>query len=81
MGGPVDFLFDGPTTAIANAKGGKVKMLACDLLPQASGSDLGGSLRIPAGQCCVVGLRPSPGVVTSGDRLPGFSPLPVLGLT
>lgn len=28
MGGQVDFLFDGPTTAIANAKAGKVKMLA-----------------------------------------------------
>jgi len=28
MGGQVDFLFDGPTTAIANARGGKVKMLA-----------------------------------------------------
>ena len=28
MGGQVDFLFDGPTTAMANAKGGKVKMLA-----------------------------------------------------
>ena len=28
MGGQVDFLFDGPTTAINNAKGGKVKMLA-----------------------------------------------------
>ena len=28
IGGQVDFLFDGPTTAINNAKGGKVKMLA-----------------------------------------------------
>lgn len=28
MGGQVDFLFDGPTTALANAKAGKVKMLA-----------------------------------------------------
>ncbi|HOB95177.1 MAG TPA: tripartite tricarboxylate transporter substrate binding protein [Aquabacterium sp.] len=28
MGGQVDLLFDGPTTALANAKGGKVKMLA-----------------------------------------------------
>ena len=28
MGGQVDFLFDGPTTALANARGGKVKMLA-----------------------------------------------------
>ena len=28
MGSQVDFLFDGPTTALANAKAGKVKMLA-----------------------------------------------------
>ena len=28
MGGQVDFLFDGPTTALANARGGKAKMLA-----------------------------------------------------
>ncbi len=28
MGGQVDLLFDGPTTALANAKGGRVKMLA-----------------------------------------------------
>ena len=28
LGGQVDFLFDGPTTAINNAKAGKVKMLA-----------------------------------------------------
>ncbi len=28
MGGQVDFLFDGPTTALANARAGKVKMLA-----------------------------------------------------
>ncbi|MEN9629718.1 MAG: hypothetical protein RJA10_2945 [Pseudomonadota bacterium] len=28
MGGQVDFLFDGPTTALTNAKAGKVKMLA-----------------------------------------------------
>lgn len=28
MAGQVDFLFDGPTTALANAKAGKVKMLA-----------------------------------------------------
>ena len=37
MGGQVDFLFDGSTTAIANAKGGKVKMLAyTDLKPYAA---------------------------------------------
>ena len=28
MGGQVDFLFDGPTTALANARSGKAKMLA-----------------------------------------------------
>ena len=68
-----------PTRNAGGSSGGSAVALACDLLPLATGSDLGGSLRIPAGYCGVVGLRPSPGVVASGDRLLGFSPLPVLG--
>ena len=68
-----------PTRNAGGSSGGSAVALACDMLPLASGSDLGGSLRIPAGYCGVVGLRPSTGVVASGDRLLGFSPLSVLG--
>ena len=43
--------------------GGGAVALATGLGPLAQGSDLGGSLRIPAAFCGVVGLRPSPGLV------------------
>ncbi|MDI6756214.1 MAG: amidase family protein, partial [Thermodesulfobacteriota bacterium] len=45
------------------SSGGAAVALACGLGPLATGSDLGGSLRIPASFCGVVGFRTSPGLV------------------
>jgi amidase len=43
--------------------GGGAASLATGMIALAEGTDLGGSLRIPASFCGVVGLRPSPGLV------------------
>ncbi|WP_298818535.1 amidase [Chloroflexus sp.] len=45
------------------SSGGAAVALACGMIPIADGSDLGGSLRNPAGYCNVVGFRSSPGRV------------------
>lgn len=45
------------------SSGGSAVALACGMTPLATGGDLGGSLRIPASVCGVVGFRTSPGRV------------------
>jgi len=59
--------------------GGGAAGLAAGLFPIASGSDLAGSLRIPAAFCGVMGLRPTVGLVPSGPSNIPFDPLGVPG--
>lgn len=68
-----------PSRSAAGSSGGSAVALACGMVPLASGSDTGGSLRNPAAYAGVVGLRPSPGLVASGTRGLGWSALPTDG--
>src|SRR3989337_2906644 len=52
-----------PRLTCGGSSGGAAVALATGMGPLAQGSDLGGSLRIPAAFCGVVGFRPTPGLV------------------
>ncbi len=52
-----------PSKSAGGSTGGGACALATGMIALAEGTDLGGSLRIPASFCGVVGLRPSPGLV------------------
>ena len=64
------------TKSAGGSSGGAGAALAAGLLPLASGSDLGGSLRNPANFNNIVALRPSVGLVPSAPVA-----LPFLGFT
>jgi amidase len=52
-----------PTKSAGGSTGGGAAALVTGMISLAEGTDLGGSLRIPASFCGVVGLRPSVGLV------------------
>ncbi len=61
------------TRSAGGSSGGAGAALAAGLLPLASGSDLGGSLRNPANFNNIVALRPTPGLVPAAPAaLPFF---------
>lgn len=68
-----------PRLNAGGSSGGSAAALALDYFPLATGSDTGGSLRIPAALCGVVGLRTSPGLVPHDRRPLGWTPISVLG--
>ena len=63
----------------AGSSGGTAVALATDMLPSATGSDYGGSLRTPAAFCGITGFRPSPGVVSYPNSNVALGPFGVLG--
>lgn len=52
-----------PSRSAGGSSGGSAAALAAREIPLATGTDMAGSLRIPAAFCNVVGMRPSPGLV------------------
>ncbi len=61
------------------SSGGAAAALAAGMQPLADGNDMGGSLRLPAGFCNVVGLRPSAGRVPVHPATDGYVGLSVQG--
>lgn len=64
---------------VGGSSGGSAAALATDMLPLCTGSDTGGSLRLPAALCGVVGYRPSADVIAHSTRPLGWSAISVLG--
>ena len=68
-----------PTKTAGGSSGGSAAALACSMMPIATGSDMGGSLRNPSVWCGVVGFRTTPGTIPNNKTPFGWSPLSVAG--
>jgi amidase len=68
-----------PALTCGGSSGGAAVAVATGMGPVALGSDLGGSLRVPAAYCGVVGFRTTPGLIPSHPRTLAWDTLGVIG--
>jgi amidase len=59
-----------PGRSPGGSSGGCAAAIATGLVPLSLGTDYGGSIRLPAAACGIVGLRPTPGRVPADGQLP-----------
>jgi Asp-tRNA(Asn)/Glu-tRNA(Gln) amidotransferase A subunit family amidase len=58
------------TKTSGGSSGGEAAAIAACLSPAGLGSDLSGSIRVPAHFCGIVGLKPTPGRISSAGHIP-----------
>ena len=68
-----------PELSCLGSSGGSAVAVSASMVPLASGSDTGGSIRGPAAANGICGMRPSPGVVPHDDHIHAFNPTSIRG--
>jgi len=68
-----------PTLNAGGSSGGSAVALACNMMPVATGSDMGGSLRNPAAWNGVVGFRTTAGTVPTDKKAQAWNPTSIDG--